>query len=162
MQVFGAMEATASRVAHMMLRRNSRKDFANLGTLFSQWSGRSTSDPMRRMTMGGAPPPVQVAEPTLDACTDAFCAVQLTPTNSITKQDSLLLSPRGSLKNLACLLLSPAASLQDGACLMSPQGSVGKGAQEGNIRPAFRAHADAEEAPVESKTSVQATTLPVC
>ncbi|GLC44337.1 hypothetical protein PLESTB_000480800 [Pleodorina starrii] len=155
------MESSASRVAQLMLRRNSRKDLGNLGTLFSQWSARTPNDPTRRMAMGGAPPtPAPAPEPTLDACMDAFCAVQLTPTNSIGAKDALpsLLSPRGSLKNLASLLLSPAASLKDGTSLLSPQASVGKAGLDTILRSAFAAAADPEDAPpLECRGSVPTT-----
>ncbi|EFJ52082.1 hypothetical protein VOLCADRAFT_103090 [Volvox carteri f. nagariensis] len=141
------MDASARVAKLMLVRRNSRKDLAKLGTLFSQWSSaRSASDPMRRMTMGGAPPPVPAPEP-VDACMDAFCAVQLNPTNSITKQDGPLYSPRGSFKNLASLMLSPATSLKDGASLLSPQASL-KSSLEALLRANLRTNDDTNnEAP---------------
>ncbi|KXZ56526.1 hypothetical protein GPECTOR_1g472 [Gonium pectorale] len=103
-------------LAAQLLRRNSRKDIATLGTLFTGWSGRAAprNDALRRMTMGGAGPdtPVAQATPAAPAYTDAFSAVQLQPTNSLTKQESaFLLSPKSSL----AAVLTPTASLKDPA-----------------------------------------------
>ncbi|GIL42714.1 hypothetical protein Vafri_647 [Volvox africanus] len=151
------MEASARVAKLMLVRRNSRKDLTSLGTLFSQWStARSASDPMRRMTMGGAPPPVEAPEPAIDACMDAFCAVQL---NS-PKQDSLLISsPRGSYKNIASLLLSPATSLKDGVALLSPRGSL-KTNLDVIPRTPFSASGDNEEAPPSESTGSLTMAMP--
>ncbi|GLI69146.1 hypothetical protein VaNZ11_013703 [Volvox africanus] len=150
------MEASARVAKLMLVRRNSRKDLTSLGTLFSQWStARSASDPMRRMTMGGAPPPVEAPEPAIDACMDAFCAVQLTSP----KQDSLLISsPRGSLKNLTSLLLSPATSLKDGVALLSPRGSLTN--LDVIPRTLFGASGDNEEAPALESTGTLTMAMP--
>ncbi|GIL73261.1 hypothetical protein Vretimale_4861 [Volvox reticuliferus] len=147
------MEASARVAKLILVRRNSRKDLTSLGTLFSQWSNaRSASDPMRRMTMGGAPPPVEAPEPAIDACMDAFCAVQLTSP----KQDSLLMSsPRGSFKNLASLLLSPATSLKDGTTLLSPRSNA-----DVIPRISFGASGDSNEAPPLESTGSPTIAMP--
>ncbi|GFR41119.1 hypothetical protein Agub_g1763 [Astrephomene gubernaculifera] len=129
------MEVTAARVANMMLRRSgSRKDgfdkVAALGTMFSQWSPR---DPMRRMTMGGAPPQLETPAAAATECIpDAVC--QLAPRSSLTIQDSVL-SPKAAL-------LSPTTSFKDGASLLSPRTSLSMAGMEALLVSAGRGLSD--------------------
>ncbi|PNH09522.1 hypothetical protein TSOC_003859 [Tetrabaena socialis] len=133
-----SMEANVARVAAsaaslMIRRKDSLERVVSFGAMMREWSARAPrGDMLRRMTMGGAASQESAAAPPPPAFMDAFCAVQLTPRNSTSKDSMMLLSPKASLTVALPSMPTPPANSMSysmspmASGLLSPAMSLGE------------------------------------